>query len=395
MKGIVHINCKSIKNKIDKHLQCPYKKKLNSDFCGKHLNTDNVVLYQDIFDKYNKEHIDKENMNTEHIISTNNIINNSLHINDINTPKNIISKTILTKDELLDNISKNIQMDIYTIRTSIKNSSLAKIIQTKQSKSNLLNELNKIILQERFYKNNVYFIIKIQSHIRKWIIRRRAICINDCDILGMVDKYEIPSIYFYPFYDDLRDKYYAYDIRSLNNLIHSNYCNCPYTLRIFNEEEKEKVNKYINNLGKYGIIIEEEILLDENQELEMKIKDLFYNINMLDNYTNHEWFLSLNVISLINLYIKTEDIWNYRAMLSQEAKEKIIGNEIIFEIPINLIKHTKSINFMRTILLRIFNAMISNGIDINEKKLGAILVLSALVEISPEAFEAMPHLAQI
>ena len=116
---------------------------------------------------------------------------------------------------------------------------------------------------------------------------------------------------------------------------------------------------------------------------------------MLDNYTNHEWFLSLNVISLINLYIKTEDIWNYRAMLSQEAKEKIIGNEIIFEIPINLIKHTKSINFMRTILLRIFNSMISNGIDINEKKLGAILVLSALVEVSPEAFEAMPHLAQI
>ena len=355
---------------------------------------DNVVLYQDVYDKYNKENIDKENINTEQI-NKEHIINNSLHINDIITPKNIISKTILTKDELLDNISKNIQMDIYTIRTSIKNSSLAKIIQTKQSKTNLLNELNKIILQERFYKNNVYFIIKIQSHIRKWIIRRRAICINDCDILGMIDKYEIPSIYFYPFYDDLRDKYYAYDIRSLNNLIHSNYCNCPYTLRIFNEEEKEKVNKYINNLGKYGIIIEEEILLDENQELEMKIKDLFYNINMLDNYTNHEWFLSLNIISLINLYIKAEDIWNYRAMLSQEAKEKIIGNEIIFEIPINLIKHTKSINFMRTILLRIFNAMISNGIDINEKKLGAILVLSALVEVSPEAFEAMPHLAQI
>jgi hypothetical protein len=164
---------------------------------------------------------------------------------------------------------------------------------------------------------------------------------------------------------------------------------------MFNEEEKEKVNKYIYNLGKYGIIIQEEILLDETQELEMKIKDLFYNINMLDNYTNHEWFLSLNIVSLINLYIKAEDIWNYRAMLSQEAKEKIIGNEIIFEIPINLIKYSKSITFMRTILLRIFNAMISNGIDINEKKLGAILVLSALVEVSPEAFEAMPHLAQI
>jgi DNA-binding Lrp family transcriptional regulator len=163
---------------------------------------------------------------------------------------------------------------------------------------------------------------------------------------------------------------------------------------MFNEDEKEKINNYIYKLEKYGIIINENILLDDEQELEMKIKDLFYNINMLDNYTDHEWFLSLNTLELINLYIKAEDIWNYRAMLSQEAKEKIIGNEIIFEIPIHIIKYSKSKTFMRTVLLKIFNAMISNGIDINEKKLGAILVLSALVEINPNAFDAMPHLAQ-
>jgi len=377
MKDIININCKSVKSKIDKHLQCPYKKKDNFHFCGKHLNNGNIILYQEVYDIYNKENI-----------------NNLSHCIDISTKKNIVSKTILTKDELLDNISKNIQMDIYTIRTSIKNSSLSKIIYTKQSKSNLLRDLNEIILHERFYNNNIYFIIKIQSNIRRWIIRRRAICINDCDILGMIDKYEIPSIYFYAFQDELRNKYYAYDIRSLNSLIHSNYCNCPYTLRMFNEDEKEKINNYIYKLEKYGIIINENILLDDEQELEMKIKDLFYNINMLDNYTDHEWFLSLNTLELINLYIKAEDIWNYRAMLSQEAKEKIIGNEIIFEIPIHIIKYSKSKTFMRTVLLKIFNAMISNGIDINEKKLGAILVLSALVEINPNAFDAMPHLAQ-
>ena len=378
MNDIIHENCKSIKSKLDKHTQCPFKKKNNSHFCGKHLNKNNIILYQDLYDIY----YNKENINPK-------IINN------IECKKSTILKTILTKDELLENISNNIQMDVYTIRTSIKKSSLYKIITTKQSKSNLIKALNEIILQERYYKNNIYFIIKLQSYIRRWSIRRRAICVNDCDILGMIDKYEIPSIYFYSFYNDLRNKYYAYDIRSLNDLIHSNYCVCPYTLRTFNEDEKEKVKNHILKLKMYGINIQEEILLDENEELEMKIKELFYNINMLDNYTDHQWFLSLNTISLINLYIKAEDIWNYRAMLSNEAKKNIIGDEIIFNIPLQTIKYEKSKLFLRTILLNYFNAMISNGIDINEKKLGAILVLSALVEVSPQAFEAMPHLAQL
>jgi len=39
--------------------------------------------------------------------------------------------------------------------------------------------------------------------------------------------------------------------------------------------------------------------------------------------------------------------------------------------------------------------MISNGIDINEKKLGAILVLSALVEVSINAADSLPHLIQV
>ena len=37
----------------------------------------------------------------------------------------------------------------------------------------------------------------------------------------------------------------------------------------------------------------------------------------------------------------------------------------------------------------------SNGIDINEKKLGAILVLSSIVEISVDAANALPHLVQV
>ena len=39
--------------------------------------------------------------------------------------------------------------------------------------------------------------------------------------------------------------------------------------------------------------------------------------------------------------------------------------------------------------------MITEGINIEEKKLGAILILTALVEVSHEAEHALPHLMQI
>ena len=116
---------------------------------------------------------------------------------------------------------------------------------------------------------------------------------------------------------------------------------------------------------------------------------------MLDNYTDHKWFSDLNLKSLINLYIKTEDIWNYRSLLSESAKKNIIGDHKIFLIPIIRIQQEKSKLKMQKILIKYFDIMISNGIDINEKKLGAILVLSGLVEVSHEASLGLPHLIQI
>ena len=119
------------------------------------------------------------------------------------------------------------------------------------------------------------------------------------------------------------------------------------------------------------------------------------NRSGLDNYTNHKWFMNLTQLELIKLYISAEDIWNYRSLLSQESKYRIIQNNYIFNISVNSIKSIKSIKMLRKILINIFTIMVSNGIDINEKKLGSMLVLSALVEISPDAAQALPHLIQV
>ena len=213
----------------------------------------------------------------------------------------------------------------------------------------------------------------------------------------MINKYEIDNKYFYKFRDNILDRSYAYDIRSIHGLINSNYPSCPYTLRLFTNNEISDINKRVEKLKKFGINLENEskIELSEEEKIDLDIKELFYKINMLDNYTDHKWFSNLNLNSLINLYIKTEDIWNYRSLLSESAKKNIVGNHKIFQIPIIRIQQEKSKKNMQKVLIKYFDMMISNGIDINEKKLGAILVLSGLVEVSHEASLGLPHLIQI
>jgi hypothetical protein len=116
---------------------------------------------------------------------------------------------------------------------------------------------------------------------------------------------------------------------------------------------------------------------------------------MLDNYTDYTWFKNLGINQLIDLYVIAEDIWNYRSNMTSDAKKKIVQTGIVFNAPIQIIKNQKSVTKMRNILLTDFMRCITEGVDINEKKLGAILILTALVEVSTVAAFALPHLIQI
>ncbi len=356
--------CASIKSKKEDQVQCPLKRKLNSNCCGRHKN--NIIKYEDIFKK-------KCNCN---------IIENELN-----------KKIVLSKDELMYNIESKKTISVYTIRQSIKQCFLKNFINTKQSKSKLIECLIDFLKKERLYLNYENHILKIQSCIRMYLKKRKYKCFNDIDILTMESKMEIEEPYFYALKH--QEKYFAYDIRSLNDLIYSNYSKCPYTFVEFSNDQKNIIKKHVLKLEKENIILKDEIILNEEQIMENRIKELFYNINMLDNYTSHKWFLDLNLRQLTKLYICGEDIWNYRSQLSTLAKRNIVGELSIFNIPVNIIKYEKSIKRMRLILLDIFERMISNGIDIHEKKLGAILVLSSLVEVSSEAAYALPHLIQV
>ena len=90
-----------------------------------------------------------------------------------------------------------------------------------------------------------------------------------------------------------------------------------------------------------------------------------------------------------------EDIWNYRSNMTTESKKKIIKNGSVFSIPIYIIKKEKSLIKIQNVVLDEFTRLINEGVDREEKKLGAILILTGLVEISSDAADALPHLMQI
>ena len=368
--------CNSVKSKCCTTEQCSNKPKNNEKLCGKHLNSKNIIYFNNSLQEQ-IEHIDINGLDSQ---------------NDDEDDK----KKIYNKGELYDIISNDKYIGIYSIRNSIKNCDLHRLINTKQSKSILISKIKDIINKERYYLTNEHYVILIQSLIRKWFVYRKKICCNDTDILTFGSKYEIPDVYFYIFYDSVTHKKYGYDIRTLIQIINSEYPSCPYTFRNFTESEKmeiiKKQNILINNNVKLNI---EKAALSKEEEVNMKMKDVFHQINMLDNYTNYMWFKNLNIKKLIDFYIKMEDVWNYRLGMSNDAKKSIVKNGILFNIPIHVIQYQKDIIKMQHILLDEFTRMITEGSNREDKKVGALLILTCLVEVSPDCANALPHLVQI
>jgi hypothetical protein len=68
------------------------------------------------------------------------------------------------------------------------------------------------------------------------------------------------------------------------------------------------------------------------------------------------------------------------------------NNGNAFMMSINSIKHIKSKIQLQEILLNEFVRFVTEGINRDERKLGAMLMLTGLVEVSYEAAAGLPHL---
>ena len=125
-------------------------------------------------------------------------------------------------------------------------------------------------------------------------------------------------------------------------------------------------------------------------------RELFMEIDRLDNYTDYKWFMDLNLIQLKRLYENSADIWYYRTGMTHQQRNQIISNDPIFSYNIAHIRRftQNNIDQLRMIIITDFNRMITEGITIDDKKTGAMLILTAMTTVSNDACIALPHFVQ-
>jgi len=274
---------------------------------------------------------------------------------------------------------------------------------------------NKNELLSRIY-SYLYFssyIIKIQTIFRGVLVRKytslhgpasinRKLCTNSSDFITMEPVEEIKFHQFLS-YKDVDGFIYGFDIISLHNLYFKSNKEIknPYNRSLL----PDTVFKTIKSILRLSRILKIHINLhfeDDTQNIssekaiELRALSLFQNIDYLGNYSNPQWFLSLNRNQIIKLVRELGDIWNYRAQLSQEVKRNICppNGDPFRNLCMPFIHTEGNMCNVKKVVLEVLEKLVNNGIDKDSKSLGAYYVLGALTLVNQDAASSLPWLFQ-
>jgi len=275
---------------------------------------------------------------------------------------------------------------------------------------------NKSELVSRIYSflflSNV--VIKIQKLGRGYLHRKyirqhgpalkdRSLCTNAFDFLSMDELTNIPISQFFSFKDE--DGFiYGFDLLSLYNLIYKSdtivknpFNKQPFSLSVIDDFKsliklsrllKIRISIIINDVSKE---------ISDKKTVELRALTLFQNIDALGNYSNAQWFLTLNRTQLIRFVRELVDIWAYRAPLTMETKRAICppsGNPFARILSYNALQNMTDLDDIRKVILQIMENFVCSGIDKDNKCLGAYYVLGALTLVNNDAATALPWLYQ-
>jgi hypothetical protein len=253
------------------------------------------------------------------------------------------------------------------------------------------------------YTDKLPNIIKSQALARGFNIRNRNRCVNKTDISTLDSLYDIPARYFFRF-KDVDGFYYGFDIRSFKSLLEmsvkSGKPTNPYNWKPISPDiiDKYKIRLQQLIMSAEGLedIIDTPCKSTPEKEMEHYMVKVFHKFDMLDNYTDHTWFKNLDMFELKKLYKECEDIWNYRAGLTQEAKKILVHNGLAFTQSIHKIMAMSETHINRLklqhILLTEFERLLDQGQTLGDRKTSAKLMITGLVAVSDGAAQAYPYL---
>ena len=260
-----------------------------------------------------------------------------------------------------------------------------------------------------------YFARKIQAVSRMYIVRTlvrlkgaatfdRSICVNDTDTVTMEN---ISDVGFYDFVSivDKRGCVYGFEVCSLANLYKMVMGNDgifqvknPYTRETIGPSVWCDLKRVIKLTQLVGGIVDTDFdsarvdTNDFDSVFNSRIISYCGQMDAMGHYTSLAWFLDMDRSTLARYMKHLQDIWEWRARLSPEARFGIIpvhGHPIPSSCRGNLSNH--SLKTLKTALLISLRRLFSSA-DNEMQKLGAMYTLTALTLVNQTAADAMPVL---
>jgi hypothetical protein len=362
-------------------------------------------------------------MNNIHLLQEEKQKKNKLHIKS-STIDEYINNIYLKCEKTMPSIKKNLEkisdenICIPTIKSYdilLRNNYNVQQLKefVKSYKLKISGNKNELVNRLYVFLKLSSVIIKIQKIFRGNLQRKynslhgpaffkRDICTNQSDFLTIEDMKDLVYSQFFS-YKDVDGFVYGFDIISLYNLIlkSGKGLKNPYNRNVIPTNVVNDIRSLLRTSKVLKIPIEVDIKdvnedVSSNKSVELRILDLFQLIDSLGNYSNSSWFLSLTKNQMVKMLRELIDIWNYRAQLSSEVKRLICPpmGDPFRSVNFTAISHEQNLDNVRKMVLDIIEKLVKNGVDNDNKALGAYYILGAITLVNTEAAIALPWLYQ-
>lgn len=227
----------------------------------------------------------------------------------------------------------------------------------------------------------------------------RNIATNDTDFFSADPVSDISGCMFFS-YKDTDNHVYAFDIRSIYTLLYRARLNGtvpqnPFTRTEIHQSVIRRVNSIVKSLKSHHISTEWAPLEPPTpeQQLTMKVVDLFHTIDELNYYSSPDWFLRMNLETHLRFYNELYTIWTHRAGLTMAQKSSIVPgfHHTLFRHPPWAL-HEQSLVSMQKLNYNTIRTLITSSVDRNDRILGAMYVVSTFTLVNEDARRAYPWL---
>jgi len=237
---------------------------------------------------------------------------------------------------------------------------------------------------------------------------KRELCVNDTDFYTLDPITDIEYNRFYSYVDENK-VVYGFDLRSLEMMFEKQerLLN-PYNRAKFSRTDAININRLIAllpedtqtiKLSDYEISQNHMNQIREKPD-DVRIRELFYYIDSLGNYTQSTWFSELSQGRLHRFIVYIYEFWKWRGHLTHETRRMICPHFNPFRDGLEgrvslagISEHVlEDIDELRRVCLTVMENFIYTGANEDFRKIGAMHVLTILTHVSEDARESIPWL---